>query len=145
MNAMAIACGYRGLRTHLDFPPTYARAASGHAAAAAPRIVTNSRRVVRSAHRGLPGQLAQQPLGDPHDVVFPVIRACLLTRTSPIDALEGGLAWIEAECRRRGFVNDLVFANRKLTGHNWRGHLSSCQIPIRARHPAPCSPRRQKG
>jgi len=42
---------------------------------------------------------------------------------SPIDALEGGLARVETKGRLRRFVNDFVFANRKLTGHNRRGHL----------------------
>jgi hypothetical protein len=47
----------------------------------------------------------------------------LLTRTSPIDVLEGGLACVETERRLRRFVNDLVFANLKLTRHNGRDHV----------------------
>jgi hypothetical protein len=79
----------------------------------------------------LPGQLAQQLLGDPHDVVFSVTRVRLPTRTAPIDALEGGLAWIEIKRRGRRFVNHLVFADRKLIWHNGCGHLSSCQLSSR--------------
>ena len=45
------------------------------------------------------------------------------THTSPSDALEGGMACVETKGRLRRFVNDFVFANRKLIGHNRRGHL----------------------
>jgi hypothetical protein len=33
------------------------------------------------------------------------------------------MACVETKGRLRRFVNDFVFANRKLTGHNRRGHL----------------------
>src|SRR5262245_45089165 len=73
----------------------------------------------------LPGQLAQQLLSNPHYVVFSIILTSgqSLTGTSPIDVLEGGLACVETERRLRRFVNDLVFANLKLTWHNWRDHV----------------------
>jgi hypothetical protein len=41
----------------------------------------------------------------------------------PIHALEGGMACVETKGSLRRFVNDFVFANRKLIGHNRRGHL----------------------
>jgi len=47
----------------------------------------------------------------------------LLTRTSPIDAVEGGVACVETKYRCRRFVNNSVFADRKLTGDNGRSHL----------------------
>src|SRR5262249_11727191 len=43
---------------------------------------------------------------------------------SPVDALEGGMASFETKRRCRRLVNDSVFADRKLTGHDWRGHYS---------------------
>ena len=45
-------------------------------------------------HRRLPRQLAQQLLRHPHDVVFSIIRTrrWLFARTSPINALEDGVA-----------------------------------------------------
>src|SRR5215471_9703383 len=43
---------------------------------------------------------------------------------SPIDALEGGMASFETKRRYRRLVNDSVFADRKLTGHDWRCHYS---------------------
>jgi hypothetical protein len=46
-----------------------------------------------------------------------------LTGTSPIDVLEDGLTCVETERRLRRFVNDFVFANLKLTWHNWRDHV----------------------
>src|SRR5262245_21543953 len=48
----------------------------------------------------------------------------VIVRTSPIDALEGGMASFETKRRCRRLVNDSVFADRKLTGHDWRGHYS---------------------
>ncbi|MGA7487243.1 MAG: hypothetical protein WBW74_09960, partial [Xanthobacteraceae bacterium] len=33
------------------------------------------------------------------------------------------MACVETEGRLRRFVNDFVFANLKLTGHNWRNHV----------------------
>jgi hypothetical protein len=47
----------------------------------------------------------------------------LLTRTSPIDALEGGTACVETKRRFCRLVNDFVFTNLKLIGHNWRDHI----------------------
>jgi hypothetical protein len=46
-----------------------------------------------------------------------------LTGTSPIDVREDGLTCVETERRLRRFVNDFVFANLKLTWHNWRDHV----------------------
>src|SRR5262249_12281632 len=47
-----------------------------------------------------------------------------LVRTSPIDALECRPANFETKRRCRRLVNDFVFADRKLTWHDWRGHYS---------------------
>jgi hypothetical protein len=47
----------------------------------------------------------------------------LLIRTSPIDALERGAAGLEAKYRCRRFVNNSVFADRKLIWDNGRSHL----------------------
>jgi len=71
-----------------------------------------------------PWQLASQPLRNAYDVVFTAIQARwkLLVRTSQIDALEGGMASLETKRRCRRLVNDSIFADRKLIGHNWRGH-----------------------
>jgi hypothetical protein len=55
----------------------------------------------------------------------------LFARTSPINALEDGVAGVEAKRRRRRFVNDSVFTDRKLIGHNGRDHpLSPEKIHI---------------
>jgi hypothetical protein len=35
------------------------------------------------------------------------------------------MASVETKRRRGRPVNDSIFANRKLTGHNWRGHYST--------------------
>src|SRR5262249_10300338 len=40
------------------------------------------------------------------------------------DALEGGMASFETKRRCRRLVNDSVFADRKLTRHDWRCHHS---------------------
>src|SRR5213080_3397674 len=71
-------------------------------------------------------QLHQQLLRNACDVVLPVIEArrSLLVRASPIDALEGGIASVETKRGRRRLVNDSVLADRKLIGHDWRGHYS---------------------
>jgi len=59
----------------------------------------------------------------------------LLTRTSPIDALEAGIAGVETKRRLRRFVNDFVFANLKLIGHNWRDHVFPSLPPANERLP----------
>src|SRR5436190_13109061 len=80
---------------------------------------------VRAQAAALPRQLAQQLLCNPHYVLFSVICTgrCLFTCTCPIDAFESGLTRVEAERRLGRLVNDLRFANRKLIGHDWRGHF----------------------
>jgi hypothetical protein len=55
----------------------------------------------------------------------------LLTRTSPIDALEAGIAGVETKRGLRRFVNDFVFANLKLIGHNWRDHVFPSPPPAK--------------
>ena len=52
-------------------------------------------------------------------------------RTSPIDALEGGMALFETKRRCRRLVNDSVFADRKLIRHDWRGS-AMIHTPARA-------------
>jgi hypothetical protein len=76
---------------------------------------------------GSPRYSVQQLLSDPHDVLLSIgsLRSRLLVHASPINVLEVCLAFVKTKGRARRLVDDLVFPNLELIGHNRHCHVFS--------------------